>query len=182
MPVSHRSDCVRERELTRPRRTADVHTLVDAVLADPDRFKSGADSTPASFIIVTHNTLDASREWFAKVLHAAYEASAVSPKPASDVLGPHFSLFPDPSRALAKAFGVGNLSTWGALFGGETFSAVGSLKEKGIVNLTTGGGSDRWATHGAVAVDAEGKVRWWWKAETASAEGDFIEALKALEI
>lgn len=37
-------------------------------------------------------------------------------------------------------------------------------------------------SHGGVVVDAEGMVRWFWKAERAEEEGEWEEAVKSLGI
>jgi hypothetical protein len=113
----------------------------------------------------------------------AYESSTVSPKPSSTVLQTHISLFPDPTKALHHAYSLGPLPTWSSLFSSDVLASVKSLRsERGISNRKTGWGSDRWLSHGGVVVDAEGVVRWFWKAERAEEEGEWEEAVKSLGI
>jgi hypothetical protein len=193
----------------------DIRQLVHLVLANPARFvlpsspaDGGAEPAPArklQFLIAPHTDVANAREWFAAVLHAAYESfdpaataasttgdapdgsSAGAPaaaKPDAGLIQEHFALFPDGSdRALAKAFGVGTLSSFGSLFSGDMFGSLSTLKaESGIMNRKTGGGSDRWATHGAFAVDEAGIVRWGWVAKTAHEEGDFEACVASLGV
>ena len=189
----------------------DVHSLVHLVLANPDRFSltppastittdaapAAAAEVPVTFLIVTHSDLTSSRAWFASVLEAAFASftplSAAS-APSSDLIARHFSLFPDPSGTLSKAYGIGQLGSYGALFSdgmwaeikklkeGTAGEAEGEKKKAGIVNRTTGGGSDRWKAHGACVVGWEGEVKWWWRGERAEEEGDWEAAVKSLGI
>lgn len=180
----------------------DIHALVHLVLAAPSRFvlTPATDDAPAlklQFLIAPHSDASNSREWFAAVLHAAFasfkpaaaadaaasddDGTAPAPAPDASLIQEHFALFPDGSdRVLAKAFGVGSLASVGTLFSGAMFGALSALKQQGIVNRKTGGGSDRWATHGACAVDADGIVKWSWVAQAAQEEGDWEACVKAL--
>lgn len=143
-----------------------------------------------TFLIVTHSDLTSSRAWFAEVLEAAYASftPSTTTKPSSDIIAKHFSLFPDPSGTLSKAYGIGQLASYGSLFSSSMWAEIKTLKEgggeggKGIVNRTTGGGSDRWKAHGACVLGSKGDVKWWWKGEKAEEEGDWEAAVKSLGI
>ncbi|KZP04000.1 hypothetical protein FIBSPDRAFT_738163, partial [Athelia psychrophila] len=124
-----------------------------------------------------------STAWFAQILHAAFESYAppsAAPAPSPLILQEHFSLFPDADRSLYKAYGIGKLEKFGSLFSSSMWESLGKLKAEGIVNRTTGWGSDRWAAHGGVGIDGEGIVKWYWKAERAEEEADWEEGCKAL--
>lgn len=178
----------------------DIHQLVHLVLASPSRFVLPQASSPPStaddalpppsslklqFLIVPHADVSNSREWFATILHAAFDsfplASPSSPKPDPSLIQEHFGLFPDgSSRSLAKSFGIGSLPSFSSFAGSSIFASVSALKKQGIANRSTASGADRWATHGACAVDAEGVVRWSWVAERADEEGLWDECVKSL--
>lgn len=184
----------------------DIRQLVHLVLSRPARFVLPSTTTDEpgrklQFLIAPHSDVGNAREWFAAVLHAAYESfeprttstaggegdkseATTAAKPDAGLIQEHFALFPDGSdRPLAKAFGVGSLGSFGGLFSSAMFNALGALKRKsGISNRATGGGSDRWATHGAFAVDAEGIVRFGWVAKTAEEEGDFEACVASLGV
>ncbi|KAL7411830.1 hypothetical protein BDY24DRAFT_416744 [Mrakia frigida] len=182
-----------------------VHQLVALVLSNPSRFSVPSSSSssddverttittvPVTFLIVTHSDLTSSRSWFASVLNDAVLAfttssrstttSSSSPPPDSSLIAQHFSLFPDPSGTLSSAYGIGSLPSYSSLFSKTMWAEIAKLKEEGIVNRTTGGGSDRWKSQGAVVIGSDGLVKWWWKGEKAEEEGDWEEGLRSLGI
>ncbi|CED84848.1 hypothetical protein [Phaffia rhodozyma] len=162
-----------------------VHTLLHKVLDDPERYTL-ASGSKLQFLIVTHAPLTESREWFASVLHAAYESykpAEGKTKPDSDVIQQHFSLFPQgPSQSLSKAYGLGSLPSYSTMFSKGMWAEFSKLKERGIVNRATASGSDRWAAHGGCVVDQNGTVKWIWIADKIEEFGDWEAAVSSLGI
>ncbi|KAF5374842.1 hypothetical protein D9758_000468 [Tetrapyrgos nigripes] len=136
----------------------DIHNLVRILL-------SSSPTTIKDFeiCILPHASTKAeAQQWLDNILASAFENYKKSyegdekslEETWKTAVAPKFVLVPDPDRSAAEAYGVG----------------------------TTASGSDRWATHGACWVDAEGVVRRYEKAETAHFEFDWKAGLQALGI